>query len=46
MFQVVEIATGYVVGTYQTRQAARRAKDRKDNAYGAYAYRVVEYCAQ
>ena len=40
MFRLINIRTGLVVGTYSTRQRARAALDRKDNAYGAYVHRI------
>lgn len=34
--------TGKVHGPYATRQSARSAVDKKDNAYGAYVHQVIE----
>jgi len=39
--QVVHAKTGNVVGKYKSLKAASRAADKKDNAYGAVAHRVV-----
>ena len=41
-FQVVNIRTGEVVGTYGSRKRASTARDKKDNAYGGYAHTVRE----
>lgn len=38
---VVNSKTGDVVGKYTSLKAAHRAADKKDNAYGAIAHRVV-----
>lgn len=38
--ELVDSKTGAVVGTYSSAERARRARDRKDNEYGAYRYRV------
>lgn len=40
--EVVDSRTGAVVGKYQGASNARRARDRKDNQFGAYRYRVRE----
>lgn len=40
MYQVIELKTGFVIGTYSTRKRARNKADKLDNAYGAYAYTV------
>lgn len=42
MFQVINTKTQQVVGTYSTKQRARNARDKKDNAYGAYVHSVRE----
>lgn len=42
MFQLLNIRTGAIVGTYMTKQRARAARDQKDNAYGAYVHRIVD----
>lgn len=42
MFQVINYRTGAIVGTYSTKQRARNAVDRKDNAYGGYVHSVRE----
>lgn len=39
-FRVIDPRTGKVMGTYVDRARASRARDRLDNAYGAYRYRV------
>ena len=41
-YQVIDRQTGKVVGEYATVQAARKARDRKDLAYGAIRYMVRE----
>lgn len=41
MYKLVNGKTGEVVGKYASRTVAHRAKDRKDNEYGAYIYAVV-----
>lgn len=40
MFQVIDIQTRQVVGTYETAKAARKARDRKDAQYGAVRFVV------
>lgn len=40
-FAIIENKTGKVVGKAKTREGARRAVDKRDNAYGAYAYHYV-----
>lgn len=40
-FNIVDSQTGAIVGTAKTRAGANRSADRRDNAYGAYRYRVV-----
>lgn len=42
MFQVINRKTGFVVGTYSTKQRARNAVDKKDNEYGAYVHSIRE----
>lgn len=42
MFQVINTRSGAIVGTYSTKQRARNAVDRKDNAYGGYVHSVRE----
>lgn len=42
MYKVINRNTQSVVGTYKTKEAARKARDKKDNAYGAYVHSVVE----
>ena len=37
-FDIVDRQTGRVVSTAKTRAGARRAVDRRDNAYGRYRY--------
>ena len=39
-YRLIDRRTGALVASYATRAAARRARDRKDNAYGAYRYSV------
>ncbi len=39
-FQLVDNHTKKVVGTYTDRKRARRARDKRDNDYGAYRYSV------
>lgn len=43
MFEIYNKRTQEIVGTAKTREGARRSVDRRDNAYGAYAfgYRVA-----
>lgn len=41
-YQLINIRTGAVVGTYSSKQRARNSLDRKDNEYGAYVHRIVE----
>jgi NhaP-type Na+/H+ and K+/H+ antiporter len=38
MYEVVDRKTNVIMGKYKTRQSARRAVDRLDNAYGGYRY--------
>lgn len=45
MFQLINSKTGAVVGTYLTKQSARLARDKRDNAYGAYVHRIVDLSA-
>lgn len=45
MFNVVNLRTGLVVGTYSTKQRARNARDRKDSEYGACAHYIVQVAA-
>ncbi len=33
---------GKVSGPYASRESARRAMDKKDNAYGAYVHHIIE----
>lgn len=40
MFNVINVKTQAIVGTYKNKEAARKAKDRKDSAYGAYVHAV------
>ena len=40
MYVVINKATQEVVGTYKNKDQARRARDRKDNAYGAYVHTI------
>lgn len=44
-FQLINIRTNAVVGTFSTKKRARSAMDRKDNEYGAYVHRIVEVAA-
>ena len=44
-FNLINIRTQAVVGTYSTKKRARAALDRKDNEYGAYVHRIVEVVA-
>lgn len=44
-YQVIELRTGRTIGTYATARAARKVAERKDLAYGAYGYAVVEVSA-
>jgi hypothetical protein len=37
-FEIVDKQTGKVVATAKTRAGARRAVDRRDNAWGGYRY--------
>jgi hypothetical protein len=39
-FRVVDPRTGKVIGSYVDRARANLARDRLDNAFGAYRYRV------
>jgi hypothetical protein len=39
-YQVIDIQTKAVVGTYKTRAAASRRADKLDMAYGAVRYTV------
>jgi len=41
-YQVINRTTSQVVGTYSTKQRARNAVDKKDNAYGGYAHFIRE----
>lgn len=41
-FQVYNRTTGKVVGTYGTRERARKALDKADCIYGAYVHRIKE----
>jgi hypothetical protein len=41
MYNVINRYTKAIVGTYKTRDTARKAVDRKDNQYGAYVHMVV-----
>ena len=40
MYEVYNRNTKQVVGTYSSKQRARTAMDKKDNAYGAYVHGV------
>lgn len=40
-YDIIDGHTGLKAGTAKTLQAARRAVDRRDNAYGTYRYRAV-----
>jgi hypothetical protein len=42
MYQLINKNTNAIVGKYKTIKTARRARDRKDNEYGAYVHRVIE----
>lgn len=39
-YQVVDIQTGQVIGTYASSRSAYRVADRRDAAYGAVRYIV------
>lgn len=39
-YEITDSHTGKVVTTVKTRNAATRAVDTRDNAYGAYRYRA------
>lgn len=41
-YQVIDKFTKEVIGTYVTRQRARRKADLLDNVYGAIRYFVME----
>jgi hypothetical protein len=38
MYDIIDRHTGCIVGHAKTLSGARRAVDRRDNAYGAYRY--------
>ena len=38
MYNIIDRHTGCIVGQAKTLAGARRAVDRRDNAYGAYRY--------
>jgi len=40
LYELIDGQTGARVGTYQTLTRALRARDRRDNEYGAYRYHV------
>lgn len=44
-YQVINRKTNTIVGTYSTKQRARNAVDKKDNAYGAYVHSIREVSA-
>ncbi len=43
-YEVVDRKTGKIMGMYLTYSGARRARDRLDNAYGAYRYQARLIC--
>lgn len=42
MYQVINVKTQQIVGTYNSKQRARNARDKKDTAYGACVHTVRE----
>jgi hypothetical protein len=40
MYKLLNTKTGLIVGTYSTMARARAARDRLDNAYGAYVHTI------
>ena len=45
-YQVIDLHTKTIVGTYDTRKAASRRADKLDQAYGATRYTVRVIWAQ
>ena len=41
MYQVIDIQTKTIIGSYDTAKKARAVRDRKDAAYGAVRYIVL-----
>lgn len=42
MFKIVDKKTGAQVGQARTLAGARKARDRRDNAYGSYNFRIED----
>jgi hypothetical protein len=40
MYQVIDTRTNKVVSEHTTRRVANQVRDRKDNTFGAYRYKV------